>query len=355
MALAPVARAETRIAVVVGMSDYPAVPVELQVQGAREDARALGRLLEDAGGYDAVHVMLDGLATREGLERLMIDVVGPSLQPGDTLLWAFVGHGYGADFGDPYLALHDFDAADPENTGLTLERFGPHLANSLVGVNLVILTDAAHAGALDGLALLGPSASNWPPLRDGVFILSATSEGEASPDGVFFHSLVRGLSGQADIDGDGAVSTSELYRWAVLDMADKTGDTVHPAVAGSYDPDLAVASTRAVSPAPQAQAPLPTPAPSHERRWGGTWSYSLMGAGALVAGGGLYAYGRGLAYCQKPDGELVCFDQPGYQAWRYASFAGYGAGALLGVTGFGLAFVPTASQGGAGVLWSGHF
>ena len=344
------AAAQKRVAVVVGISRYPSLEEDVQPGSARDDARQLARYLEDHGGYEVVHVLLDAVATREGVRKLLLDTVPPTLDPGDTLLWAFVGHGFGADFGDPHLMAYDFDPADPQGTGIQLQTFAPELVQKLEGVDLMFITDAAHDGQTAGLALVGPSAKTWPTLQGSVFLLSAAAPGETAPGGMFLPALTEGLQGGADTSGDGSVTVSELHRYLLGAVAEATDDTVHPAEAGTYSPNLvvSVASGEAAAGATDKK-----PKPDRSGGWGGPVSYTMMGLGAASFGFGLYSYSRGRAMCDTESGELACpnegdSDVEDYKAARLQTLIGYGAGGALFAAGVGLAFVPLDGGGWVG-------
>jgi len=340
-----------QVAVVVGLSSYGNLPDELHLESARDDARALGRFLEDEGGYDEVHVLLDGVAKKEAVRGLLLDTVAPELSPGDTLLWAFVGHGIGGDFNDPYLLLYDSQLGDPDATALRLRDFGPELVRRAQGVELVLVTDSAHEGEANGIAMMGPSAKSWPNLLGSTFLLSAAAPNEVAPEGMFVPLLVDGLRGHADANADGTVTASEIHRHLLVKVAEATGDTVHPAEAGTYTPGMAI-SKASVSPpsAPAATVttPMPTPEPTPKvgRAYGGPVSFSMIGLGAASMGFGFYQYTVGKALCTQGGGTLTCPDTEAYNNARGLSIFGYVAGAALVVGGVGVGFVPIGHDGG---------
>ena len=345
------AAAARRVAVVVGISQYQSLPAELQLPAARENARAF---LEDEGGYDEVHLLLDGVATREAVQNLLLGTVASELSPGDTLLWAFVGHGIGGDFGDPTLLTWDSHLDDPDGTALHLQDLATALVQKTHGVDLVIVTDAAHDGAANGVAMMGPSAKSWPPVLGNVFLLSAAAPEEVAPDGMFVPLLVEGMRGGADANLDGQVTASELHRHLLVAVAEATGDTVHPAEAGRYDPNLVVSkASRAPVTAVRPIDPTTPAEPVHKRHFGGPVSYSMMGVGALTLGFGFWSYSKALGLCDSSGQTRVCPDTPEYRSQKTKAYVGYGLGGLLLAGGFGLAFVPL--DGGGLGSWSATF
>jgi Caspase domain len=343
------ALAAKRVAVVVGVSKVTALPDNLQTTRARDDARALARYLEDSGGY-SVQLMLDEVVTRDGLTRMLSETLLRQVQPGDTVLVAFIGNGIGADIGEPRLLLPDSRLDDLASSSIDLQQLGADLSRDYSGVNLVVITDAAHQGQSDGMALLGPSAKSWPTMRGSVFLLSAAAPNEVAPDGMFIPLLVAGLEGAADANSDGQVTTSELHRHLLVSVAAATGDTVHPAEAGTYDPNLVIGTNKVGF----GQTPTPTPTAGSDRRYGGPLSFGLMGAGVAAGGVSLFAYVKGASVCEAqgtwPD---ACPTTGSYPILRKVNLASGVAGGVLVVAGVGLGFVPL--QGGGLVAVDGRF
>ena len=345
-----------QVAVVVGVSKYANLPDELALPTARDDARKLARFLEDEGGYE-VHVLLDGVATKDGLEKLLLDTVAPNMSSGDTLLWAFVGHGIGGDFDDPYFLLYDSQLGDPDNTAIRLREFGPELVRRAPAVDLVLITDAAHAGQANGIAMIGPSAKSWPDLLGSSFLLSAAAPKEVAPAGMFVNLLVDGLRGGADANRDGFVTASEIHRHLLVKVAEASGDTVHPAEAGSYDPGMRISTASAAPPVvdtrpaePVSTVPTkPVKAPKASGRgYGGPLSYSLMGVGLAGVGFGLYEYSVGKGLCTPnaaPETGITCPDTEEFNRANTLSQVGYWAGGALIAGGFGVGFVPLSGGG----------
>lgn len=351
-----------QVAVVVGISNYAHLPDELDLASARDDARALAQFLEDEGGYDEVHVLLDGVATKSALESLLLDTVAANMSSGDTLLWAFVGHGIGGDFDDPYFLLYDSQLGDPDNTALRLREFGPELVRRAPAVDLVLITDAAHEGQANGIAMMGPSAKSWPDLLGSSFMLSAAAPKEVAPEGMFVDLLVEGLRGQADTNGDKVVTASEIHRHLLVKVAEASGDTVHPAEAGNYDPSMQISvatvaswgtgSTAGSGSDVSAVPSKPARTPRDRSGWGGPVSYTMMGLGAAGLGFGVYNYLQALDQCgEDAEGNLVCPDDPAYTGPRSMAYIGYGVGGALLVGGVGVGFVPLAEGGGLSLGW----
>ena len=352
--LAPSAQAAQRVAVLVGVTDYARLPDALDLPETRAQMTELARALQEDAGFDKVQILLDSAATRANVRNMLVDSVAPSLEPGDTLVWIYAGQGFGGDFGNPYLLLYDSTVDDTTST-IDFYSFTRDLLRRTPGVNVVVITDAAHPGQQDGVALLGPTARNLADLPGNFFALSATGPREVASDGVFLARLSSGLDGKADGDGDHVVSAGELHRYLLDTVARDTREGAHPADAGAYDPNLAISEVGGHGSAGSKSGG------HHEsgagRSWGGPVSFSLMGAGALLAGGAnLWGHRTAAQLCDLNTGEAVCHSQEAYD--HYARVRGLTtgatvAGALLLASGLGLSFVPL--EGGAEIQVGGQF
>jgi len=347
------AAAAQRVAVLVGVTDYARLPDALDLPNTRVEVAELARMLQDSGGFDRVQILLDGAATRASVRNTLVESVAPSLQPGDTLVWIYAGQGFGGDFGNPYLLLYDSTVDDTTST-IDFYSFTRDLMRRTPGVNLIVITDAAHAGAQDGVALLGPTARNLADLPGGFFALSATGPREVAPDGVFLERLRVGLAGKADADGDHHVTAGELHRYLLEAVARATDEGAHPADAGAYDPDQVLIDLGAHGASAGRQGGKRHGA---DRSWGGPVSFSLMGAGALIAGGvGVWAYEADKQLCDVGGQLGHCSSDEDYQRYlqiRELRRGAIVAGAVLVAGGIGLGFVPL--EGGAGVQVGGRF
>lgn len=343
LVLSSAAAAAQRVAVVVGVTDYATLPDTANLPESREDVRALARFLEERGGYDQVHVLLDAVATRDALNNLVRGTVAPSLRPGDTLLWVFVGQGFGGDFGNPYLLLYDSQPEDP-STAVDFYSFTRDLLRRAPGANVIVITDASHGGEVGGVALIGPDAKSLANLPGAFFALSATGPREVSEDGVFLPQLQAALQGRADANADKFVSAGELHRHLLEAVARASKETAHPVEAGSYDTNLIVSVAGGRAPLFAASGAPDDKGEGASLHWGGPLSYGLLGAGAVVAGSlGLYGNLRARSFCDVGDGAAECYGeelQERYLRARSLSYGAYAAGAVIAATGVGLGFVP---------------
>lgn len=80
-----------KLLVTIGIDAYHHLP---RLQNAANDARSLQRLFVDKLGYEApIEPLLNGQATDRAINDLVLDQLRQVLQPDDTLVLFFAGHG----------------------------------------------------------------------------------------------------------------------------------------------------------------------------------------------------------------------------------------------------------------------
>jgi hypothetical protein len=189
------------------------IAVDSRIFAPRADIGALGRVLGDPaiGGFEVRKLVNP---TGAELHRTVEEFFG-SAHADDVLLLHYAGLGF-----------LDGEPAARELTGSLVE-----LAESSVSRRIVLVVDRLF---LDGL----PSQFPAP----GRFVLGATSEAlEERSHSVFTSVLADGLrSGAADLDGDGWISVTDLFAYA-LDRMAELGAAQTPILLGDRARDLIVA------------------------------------------------------------------------------------------------------------------
>jgi hypothetical protein len=208
-----------RVAVVVGINEYTEWPA---LTGATGDAHRMAAFLRE-NGFDEVIEVYDEKATRRNLLRALGTDLPRATDENSLALIYFAGHGQtetlptGGKRG--YIVPVDGSVNDVFSTGISMEKLR----------DLSARTPAKHVyyafdSCYSGLALTrGISVRRVDDpgeyLRKmtrapAVQIITAGSEGEKAVEiggqGLFTSYLLRALAGEADGDGDGAVTASEI-------------------------------------------------------------------------------------------------------------------------------------------------
>ncbi len=214
--------AENRSALIVAVSEYQDAGLR-QLVAPAQDAEALARVLGDPaiGGF-AVKTLLNQPSHQINRE---IEAFFANRAKEDLLLLYFSGHGVKDEEGRLYFATTDTDRKFLRTTAVaaTLINDVMHYCRSR---RQVLILDCCYSGAFArGMTYRADEAvgaGEYFREGRGQFVLTASDalqyafEGDdVSGEGVrsvFTHTLVRGLeTGEADLDGDGAISCDELY------------------------------------------------------------------------------------------------------------------------------------------------
>lgn len=284
LGLAPLAMAQDRHALVIGIDDYANVS---DLQKARNDAEAVGLALEETGFN--VTVLLD--PNRRDMFRALNTFVG-QLEPGDEAVFYFAGHGVEVD-GRNFLLPTDVPAMRPgEERLLTSESLAADdvladMQGSGARVSLLIL-DACRDNPFpqEGTRSLGRSTGlSRLEAPEGAFIMFSAGTGQAAldrlsdddpnPNSVFTRALLPLLSEP----GLPIHQIARRLRRDVQDMASSVGYSQRPAyydeVTGDFffleAEDTPDPLTVPVPPAEEEEEevavvtplPIPTPAPEN--------------------------------------------------------------------------------------------
>ncbi len=216
---------EKKIALVIGISDYPQESGFPKLQFAAKDAQDLAAVLQNQG-YKTV-LLTDSHAMRSSIRNALQQVhdelnegrVGT--KPSGTIVFAFSGHGGETGTGasvHQFLVTYDATAQDPE-PGYPLKDITGSL-NSDGASRVMMFIDACRDQT-------GSSSKGAPPLSSfsfnlmqaqGIKTLFSTAPGKQSyedaeaKNGYFTHYLLEGLNGEA-ADANGLVTFDSLAKW----------------------------------------------------------------------------------------------------------------------------------------------
>lgn len=206
-------------AIVVGIDKYQKWP---QLQYAVRDAEGVGQLLVQKFGFapERVITLKNEQATRAGILAAFHDrLAHGNLQPNDRIFVFFAGHGAtrklssGRDLG--YIVPVDADPNKLATDAIPMTEI-QNIAESLPAKHALFVMDACYSGL--GLTR---GAANASFLRDnakrlGRQMLTAggtdqlVSDGGPNGHSVFTWTLLQGLGGKADLNGDSLITGTEL-------------------------------------------------------------------------------------------------------------------------------------------------
>jgi len=206
-------------AILVGIDNYPKWP---RLEYAVRDAEGVERLLVQKFGFaqERVITLKNEQATRQGILAAFHDrLAHGGLQPNDRVFVFFAGHGAtrklssGRDLG--YIVPFDADPNNLATDAIPMTEI-QNIAESLPAKHALFVMDACYSGL--GLTR---GAANASFLRDnarrmGRQMLTAGGTDQLVADGgpnghsVFTWTLMQGLGGKGDLNGDGLITATEL-------------------------------------------------------------------------------------------------------------------------------------------------
>lgn len=236
-------------AVVIGISAYTKVR---RLNYARDDAIAVRDYFRDELGVPAknLHLLVDEQATLPRIKRLLGRDLPRAVGKHDTVLIYYSGHGgreadvAAAGGQAAYLYPVGADEQDLIATAYPMEDLERSF-HRIQALRLVFLADSCYSGAArdpKAAASLKGSGRFLQLLTKtkGRVILSACQSDQVAQEskrhqrGLFTHYVLEGLKGgRADVNGDQAVDTDELFTYVSGRVAKASGQTQHPHKSGS--------------------------------------------------------------------------------------------------------------------------
>jgi peptidoglycan/xylan/chitin deacetylase (PgdA/CDA1 family)/uncharacterized caspase-like protein len=221
-------------AIVIGIDDYAKWP---KLQYAVRDAQGVRQTLIDKFGFPAERVVTlkNAEATRAGILSAFHDrLAHGGVQKNDRIFVFFAGHGAtrklssGRDLG--YIVPADADPNQLATDAIPMTEI-QNIAESLSAKHVLFVMDACYSGL--GLTRGGSSSSF---LRDnakriGRQMLTAGGGDQLVADGgpnghsVFTWTLLQGLGGKADLNGDGLITATELAAYVAPAVAGVSSQT----------------------------------------------------------------------------------------------------------------------------------
>jgi WD40 repeat protein len=208
----------------IGVSNYPQLPVNWQLEFAHTDAKALiDSLLNQEGklfGEVRYNLLSNEKATVDNILEAL-DALS-EISANDVTVIFMAGHGVRGRDGQFYFLTSNGSLSDPQQAGVSWTMLGQHLAK--IKGRVILLLDACHSGSIvtetvvpnDELA-----QQFFTSGRGGVMVFSASKGRQyslESPDigggfGIFSYALTQTLGArarEADTNSDGFVEFMEL-------------------------------------------------------------------------------------------------------------------------------------------------
>lgn len=239
-----------RWAILVGVDSYEDTANYGALRLCVKDVEAIREQLV-AGGFDPTRIRLLTDQTNEKPTRANIltalKSVANATEPDDLLLFYYSGHGDEASE-ESYLVARDGRHLTLSDTAVSISRVKKYMDCAAARAKVIIL-DACHSGA--DIGGKGPKSMTAEFINrvfeqaEGMAILASCKQGQLSYEsrdigqGVFTHSLLKALSGEADRDEKGFVTVQDASRhvvdgvklWASQHNTSQT-PTLHYTVAG---------------------------------------------------------------------------------------------------------------------------
>jgi len=221
-------------AIIIGIENYVlAPPIPGAISDAKKVAEAFRRL-----GFDEVVEFYDKDASSRRLHQLLNDMLPRKVGRMDRLVIFYVGHAGSMRDPDGYDRgyLVPFDAQVNNATkSITVEHLKEFTRRS-ASKHTLLLFDAPVFGwettELPELSLEGRLAPESDTERRAVQVISAAGQGEAAvrseKGSRFVETLLSGLSGDADLDGNGWLMASELGAYLVRQVEVASNGTQRP-------------------------------------------------------------------------------------------------------------------------------
>jgi len=214
-----------RSALIIANTEYTD-PGLAQLTAPGKDAEDFARVLQakEICAFDEVNILLN---QPEYIVRGTIDEFFDQKKPDDLLILYFSGHGVRDELGSLYLAVKNTIRTRLRSTAIKSDYIREAMDQSRSKRQVLIL-DCCNSGAFSQgtKAATGVSIGTASAFEVGYgrIILTASDSTQFAWEGdqvigetdnsLFTHYLVKGLEGEADLDGDGSITVDELYDYA---------------------------------------------------------------------------------------------------------------------------------------------
>lgn len=240
-----------RWAVVIGIDRYKD-PSIAPLRYAVADAEAVYRFLTTTGGVKAgnTRLLLNQDATQRNIRQVLGDLLRQQALKDDEVIIYYAGHGTtepdaGAEGGiAKYLVPWDADSTSLFSTAIPMEEID-RIFGRLATRKILMIQDTCFSGGSGGRTFLAKGLTRRAGTltdrflqeltqKEGRLILTASDVNQVSHEdatlrhGIFTHYFLEGLTGAADLDGDGAVTVREMHLFLQRRVHQHSGGTQTP-------------------------------------------------------------------------------------------------------------------------------
>lgn len=240
----------TVFALIIGISDYEHIS---DLKYAHADAEAMKTYIDKAFPSSHSTVLTDSSATRKNIVTALANIL-TEVNAGDTVIIYFSGHGDCESrlAGDPgFLLSHDSPNNNYLISAIRVDEL-KSIIESYIEKNkaeVFLFVDACRAGSVSEGNQQGPgktTASLMNLFQNEVLFMACkpdqySLERAELGHGLFTYFLIKGLSGNADSDGDQALTVEELRRYLFDKVMKSSQSAQTPMVQG--DPLAPIAIT----------------------------------------------------------------------------------------------------------------
>lgn len=229
-AVAPPVGSGRQLAIVIGINDYQYWP---PLEYAESDAELLHAFLRQRG-FD-VTFLANEQATRKGILQTLSTLKG---QPIHRLLLFFAGHGHtasenGGERG--YIIPVDGRRRDYDQSAIPIDLI-KQLVQTLQARHTLLVFDSCYSGlALTRSGGLDEALKGYLSEADrmeSIQVLTAGRKGDQAVEkdghGLFTRYFVKAARGEADSDGDGVLTATEINTWVRHFVYEQSGRKQYP-------------------------------------------------------------------------------------------------------------------------------
>lgn len=211
-------------AIVIGIENYRDLP---QAEFTSRDAKIMKEYLVRVMGFPEVNIvtLLNERATKGDIEGYIGAWLKKNVDSDSSVFVYYAGHGAPNPVtGEAFIIPFDGNPAFPEVTGIPLKRFYQMLAD-LQTKEVMVVMDSCFSGGggrsvmAKGGRPMAISVENPVLATKNIVVMTASTGAEISSSypekrhGLFSYFFFKGLQGEADINGDKAISLGELYNY----------------------------------------------------------------------------------------------------------------------------------------------